>query len=44
MKTCYTKGLFIWAKVIPVNEKTFRLAKYFRSVHMEKRYKFPAVT
>ena len=42
------KGLFIWAKIIPVNEKTFRLAKYF-SVHMEKRYpayrvKFPAVT
>jgi hypothetical protein len=32
------KGLFIWAKVIPVNEKTFRLAKYFCSVHMEKRY------
>ena len=37
------KGLFIW------NEKTFRLAKYFCSVHMAKRYptyqiKFPAVT
>jgi hypothetical protein len=42
------KGLFIWAKVIPVNEKTIRLAKYFCSVHMEKHYpayreKFPAV-
>ena len=35
-------------KVIPVNEKTFQLAKYFCSVHMEKRYpayrvKFSAV-
>jgi hypothetical protein len=44
-----SKGLFIWAKVIPVKEKTFRLAKYFCSVHMEKLYlayrvKFPAVT
>jgi hypothetical protein len=43
------KGLFIWAKVIPVNERTFRLAKYFCSVHMEKLYpayrvKFSAVT
>ena len=43
------KGLFIWAEVIPVNEKTFQLAKYFSSVHMEKHYpayreKFPAVT
>jgi hypothetical protein len=26
------------AKVIPVNEKSFRLAKYFCSVHMEKLY------
>ena len=36
------KGLFIWVKVIPVNEKTFRLAKYFCSVHTEnweKRYR-----
>jgi hypothetical protein len=46
---CITKGLFIWAEVIPVNEKTFQLAKYFSSVHMEKHYpayreKFPAVT
>jgi hypothetical protein len=34
---------------VPGNEKTFRLAKYFCSVRMEKRYpayrvKFPAVT
>jgi hypothetical protein len=26
------------AKVIPVNKKSFRLAKYFCSVHMEKLY------
>jgi hypothetical protein len=32
------KGLFIWAKVIPINEKTIRLAKHFCSVHMEKRH------
>ena len=43
------KAKLIQSKVIPVNEKTFRLAKYFCSVHMEKRYpayrvKFPAVT
>jgi hypothetical protein len=25
--TCETKGLFIWEEVIPVSEKTFRLAK-----------------
>jgi hypothetical protein len=30
--------LFIRANVIPVNEKRFRLAKYFCSVHMEKLY------
>jgi hypothetical protein len=35
--------------VVKLNEKTFQLAKYFCSVHMEKRYpaywvKFPAVT
>jgi hypothetical protein len=32
------QGLFIRANVISVNEKSFRLAKYFCSVHMEKLY------
>ena len=27
IKRFYSKGLFIWEKVIPVGEKTFRLAK-----------------